>query len=159
MIDEAKEEQVTIVLVMGPYSYPGALGELDPTRETSLEALRARVVRMDATTEKETAEALQVSCDAIVLDPGSTEFVGGVVTDVVRRLAVPVVIVRDRQEHEVSSMGMERRVTPYAAASLTGGGPVAYEAALEAAAWFAWEARRNTHVGDVVPTRRIAEPD
>lgn len=158
-MDEATEEQVTIVLVMGPYSYSGTLGDLEAAGEASLEALRARVVRIDAATEQETAEALQVPCDAIVLDPGSTEFVGGVVADVVRRVAVPVVMVRDRQESKVSSTGMERHVTPYAAASLAGGGAVAYEAAIEAAAWFAWEARRKTHVGDVVPTRRIAEPD
>jgi len=153
------DDHVTIALIMGPYSYEGDLGRLGTAPETLLAPLRARVIRIDAATEQEAFEALQVPCEALVFDPGSAEFFSERLADAVKRRGIPVIVVRDQQEHQVSSVGMTRLVTPAAAASVAGGGSAAYECAVEAAAWFAWEARRETHEGDVVPSRRIAEPD
>ncbi len=96
---------------------------------------------MSVTTEQQVVEALGRPCDAIVLDPGSLEHFSTAVADVVERLEVPVVVARDRQEHELGAMGGRRHVTPAATASVSGAAGIAHEAAVEAAARLAREAR------------------
>lgn len=158
MTDEADEHYAQLVLIMGPYAGAGDLGAIGSSGETLNEALRARVRRIDAATERETVQALRTPCEAIVLDPGSTEHFSVSIADSIARLEVPVIVVRGQQEPESTITAPPHCVAPAARASVSGGGAAAYEAAVEAAAWFAWEARRETHAGDEVASLRISEP-
>lgn len=159
MTGDPSEDHAHVLLVMGPQSFAGDLGAIGPGGETPLDPLRVRLQRVQATTESEVVEALSQPCEAIVLDPGSIEHFSVRVADVIQRLDVPVIIVRHQQEDDFGPLGGVRRVTPVARGTVSGGGSAAYEAAVEAAAWFAWEARRETHAGDLVPTRRISAAD
>lgn len=135
------DPRLRVLLVLGPHSYAGDLGAIGSDDQSILEPLGVEVHRVSATTEHQVVAALARPCDAIVLDPGSLEHFSSAVADVVERLEVPVVVARDRQEHELGAMGGRRRVTPAAAATVSGGAGIAYEAAVEAAARLAWDAR------------------
>ncbi len=141
MTGDSGDARLRVLLVLGPHSFTGDLGAIGSEGETLLEALDVSLHRVQATTEQQVVEALAQPCDAIVLDPGSLEHFSTAVADVVDRLDVPVVVARDRQEHELGAIGGRRRVTPAATASVSGGAGIAYEAAVEAAARLAREAR------------------
>lgn len=142
MTGDPRDDRLRVLLVLGPHSYSGDLAAIGPAGETVLEPLDVSLQRVQANTEQQVVDALAQPCDAVVLDPGSLEHFSTAVADVVDRLGVPVIIARDRQEHSLGAIGGRRRVTPAATASVSGGAVVAYEAAVEAAARLAWDARR-----------------
>jgi 3-dehydroquinate dehydratase len=134
---------VRLLLVIGPGSSLGHSEGIPPPGETVLHALAARLTRVDARTEQETLDALRQPCEAIVLDPGALEHYSTRVADAVRRHEAPTIVVRDRQESRLGPMGAKLAVTPSAGASVSGGGDAACDCAIEAAATFAWERRRE----------------